>query len=224
MIFAICFLVTHWYLSLFFQSFYLHRYVSHRMFRLSSFYNRLFCLGTILTQGSSFLRPGLYRLLHLRHHQFSDKKEDPHSPQHNKNIFTMMIKTFREYLAQPHVPEDFPLMVGFFDKMIVRISFMALYIYLYIVFTDSRWFLLLVPIHGLMGPIHGAIVNWFGHKSGYRNFEINDSSKNTLVKDFLMMGELYQNNHHAYPQNLKFAFKKGEIDLTYEIVKPFIKL
>ena len=30
---------------------------------------------------------------------------------------------------------------------------------------------LLLPVHFVMGPIHGAIVNWCGHKYGYRNFD-----------------------------------------------------
>ena len=40
---------------------------------------------------------------------------------------------------------------------------------------------LLLPIHFLIGPIQGAIVNWAGHKYGYRNFPgEKDQSKNTL--------------------------------------------
>jgi len=31
-----------------------------------------------------------------------------------------------------------------------------------------------------MGPIHGAIVNWAGHKYGYQNFDNGDRSRNTL--------------------------------------------
>ena len=67
-----------------------------------------------------------------------------------------------------------------------------------------------------MGPFHGFIVNWFGHKIGYRNFnKLKDNSKNTLPVDFLMMGELYQNNHHKYPNNIKFSMKWYEIDFGY---------
>ena len=65
----------------------------------------------------------------------------------------------------------------------------------------------------MMGPTHGFIVNWFGHKRGYRNFDsLNDNSKNTLPLDFLMMGELYQNNHHYKPKNINFAVKWYEYD------------
>lgn len=219
MVFAISFLILHWYTSLFFQSFYLHRYSSHKMFKLSPFWNRTFCLLTILTQGPSFLRPALYRHLHIRHHQHSDSELDPHSPHHSSNIMSMMNKTLKEYLSARDLKEEFPRLVNFFDSFFVRFSFVGIYCLLYLNFTDSYWYLILVPIHSLMGPIHGAIVNWFGHKVGYRNFNTDDHSKNTFLFDFLMMGELYQNNHHANPNQVNFAVRHNETDLTYLILK-----
>ena len=74
-----------------------------------------------------------------------------------------------------------------------------------------------------MGPIHGFIVNWFGHKSGYRNFDsLNANSKNTLPLDFLMMGELYQNNHHYKPSNMNFDVKWYEYDFGF-LATQFLK-
>ena len=58
-----------------------------------------------------------------------------------------------------------------------------------------------------MGPLHGAIVNWCGHKYGYANFDNQDKSKNTTPVDFLMLGELFQNNHHKFPNSPNFAKK-----------------
>ena len=69
-----------------------------------------------------------------------------------------------------------------------------------------------------MGPIHGAIVNWAGHKYGYRNFKDGDKSRNTLALDFLMMGELFQNNHHHAGSKPNFASKWFELDPTYPII------
>ena len=221
MLFALLFFIAHWYLTVFFQSFYLHRYISHRMFHLTPTWNRIFCLLTIITQGSSFLRPSLYRSLHLRHHYFSDTINDPHSPHHSKNIFNMMNTTLEQYLSLKNSKEDFPKMINFFDSIYTRLIFVAYYAFLYLNFTDSYWYLLLVPLHSTMGPIHGAIVNWFGHKNGYRNFKTEDQSTNTLKIDLLMLGELYQNNHHAFPQNANFASRSFEFDLTFSFIKFF---
>jgi len=46
------------------------------------------------------------------------------------------------------------------------------------------------------GTVHGAIVNWCGHKYGYSNYDNADHSKNTVPIDIFLMGELMQNNHH----------------------------
>lgn len=81
------------------------------------------------------------------------------------------------------------------------------------------WMFLLLPIHFFMGPIHGAIVNWCGHKYGYSNYDNDDHSKNTLPIDIFLMGELMQNNHHKKPNSINFAQKKFEIDPSYQIIK-----
>jgi stearoyl-CoA desaturase (delta-9 desaturase) len=100
-----------------------------------------------------------------------------------------------------------------------RLLFGTAYVLFYVYFATSWWMFLLLPIHFLMGPVHGAIVNWAGHKYGYRNFNENDHSKNTLFFDFLMLGELFQNNHHHAGARPNFAAKWWEIDPVYPIIK-----
>ena len=99
------------------------------------------------------------------------------------------------------------------------IFYVVVYMLAYI-YTDMHWaFFLLLPVHFLLGPIHGAIVNWSGHKYGYQNFDNKDESKNSLLVDFLMMGELFQNNHHKHPMSANFAKKWFEVDPTYPVIK-----
>ena len=104
------------------------------------------------------------------------------------------------------------------DMWLVRIGFGVLYFLFYFYFATSLWQYLLLPIHFLMGPVHGAIVNWCGHKYGYSNYENNDKSKNSLPIDFLMLGELFQNNHHKSPNNLNFSRKWFEFDPTFPVI------
>ena len=99
------------------------------------------------------------------------------------------------------------------------------YVIFYLIYSPSWWFFFLLPVHFLMGPIHGAIVNWCGHKYGYRNFkEIKDRSTNALPFDFLTLGELFQNNHHKFPNRPNFGFRKFEFDPVYPVIRLLDKL
>jgi stearoyl-CoA desaturase (delta-9 desaturase) len=83
---------------------------------------------------------------------------------------------------------------------------------------------LFLPVHFVMGPVHGAIVNWCGHRYGYRNFESDDVSRNTLAFDFLTLGELFQNNHHRHAMRPNFGVRWFEIDPTWQVIRLFALL
>jgi stearoyl-CoA desaturase (Delta-9 desaturase) len=168
------------------------------------------------------------------HHAYSDTEKDPHSPHFFKNVFSMMRRTrdiynsILDFKVQPlpRFDKDYPYwkwLEKLGDSWGSRLAFGTGYVLLYItafVFWDMHWaFFFLLPMHFLMGPLHGAIVNWAGHKYGYSNFDNHDKSKNTLLMDFLMMGELFQNNHHKLPNRPKFAVRWFELDPTFPIMK-----
>ena len=225
------FFLVHWFGSLFFQTFFLHRYGAHGMFTMSKFWEKAFYLGTYIFQGSSFLNPRAYAIMHRMHHAFSDTERDPHSPKYFKSVFGLMWKTKNVYLDlinnKIKPGENFAKNIPGWSKFeefgngwAHRILWGAGYTAFYIVFATQWWMFFLLPIHFLMGPIHGSIVNWMGHKYGYRNFkDTDDNSKNTLLIDLLTMGELFQNNHHKYPSRTNFAVKFFEFDPTYPIIK-----
>src|SRR5689334_18531470 len=91
------FFVTHWCVSIFCQTFYLHRYGAHRMFTMSKGWERFFHVLTAVTQGSSYLLPRAYAILHREHHAFSDTERDPHSPHVYPSLGKMMWVTKERY-------------------------------------------------------------------------------------------------------------------------------
>ncbi len=232
----VIFFTGHWFSSLFSQTFFLHRYSAHQMFKMNKFWERFFHIFAFISQGSSYLNARGYAILHRLHHLHSDTSNDPHSPNHFKSVFGMMWWTKKVYsdLINNKMKVKKNLLINIpnwhrlesiADNWITRIAWGTFYVVFYILFTPSWWLLLLLPIHFLMGPIHGAIVNWCGHKYGYRNFKnIKDKSKNTLPFDFLTLGELFQNNHHRFPNRLNFGVRKWEFDPIYPIIRLFDKL
>ncbi len=225
----IIFFLAHWYLSLFGQTFFYHRYGAHSMFTMSRTWEKFFFIFSWLTQGSSYLNPRAYGIMHRMHHAYSDTAKDPHSPHFFENIFTMMWGTKKIYHAllkgTYRVEEKFeknlpvwPALERMADSWYSRLAFAFVYIIFYGIFATEWWLFFLLPFHFLIGPVHGAIVNWGGHKYGYRNWKEKDHSTNTLPVDFLMGGELFQNNHHHASNRANFANKWWEIDPSYPII------
>jgi stearoyl-CoA desaturase (delta-9 desaturase) len=167
------------------------------------------------------------------HHAYSDTEKDPHSPHHASNIFTMMWKTKDVYIdfVRNKVKPESRFDTGYIwkslenlgENWISRLAWGTGYTFVYMAFyaylNMPWWCFFLLPLHYMMGPIHGAIVNWSGHKYGYSNFDNNDKSKNSLIFDFLMLGELFQNNHHKLPQRANFGTRWYEFDPTYPVMK-----
>lgn len=225
------FFFSHWFLSLFFHTFFLHRYASHQMYTTNKGWERFFYGCTWFFQGSSYLVPRAYGVMHRMHHTYSDTEKDPHSPHFFRDVWSMMVQTRRLYNGfltgknkpEPQFTQDYlPVwdrLDRFGDHMLTRSIFMIGYILVYVFFAPAWPFFLLLPVHFLMGPIQGAIVNWCGHKYGYSNFENGDHSKNTTPFGILLMGELFQNNHHRYMHSPNFAKRWFEFDLTYPVMK-----
>lgn len=235
MIVIIVFFILHWYLSLFSQTFFQHRYAAHKTFTMSKGWEKFFFVVAYITQGSSYLSPRAYGIMHRVHHAYTDTELDPHSPAYDKNLLAMMWRTKKTYSGildgSIQVEDKFTKGVpewNWFDKWgnstLSRVLWIALYIWIYIVFAPSFWWFLLLPFHVVMGPLHGVIINWFAHKYGDVNFETDNTSKNLFKLDVLMFGEGYHNNHHKFPSRSNFAFKRGEFDLCYPIIKVLHKM
>jgi len=235
MIYILLFFVLHWYISLFMQTFLQHRYASHRAFTMNKFWERFFFITAYITQGSSYISPRVYAILHRMHHAYTDTDKDPHSPTNDGNLFLMMWKVSRlsvhiykeKIEIEPRFLKNLPDW-RFLDKIgqsiWSRIVWVGIYTTFYILFAPSAWWYLLLPIHIVMLPIHGVIINWFAHKYGSVNFKLKNTSTNLFKIDLLMMGEAYHNNHHKNPSATNFGFRWHELDPTYFIIRVFNRL
>lgn len=224
------FFVALWYSSLFFQTFFQHRYAAHGAFTMNKFWERVFYIFTYIAQGSSYLSPRAYAIMHRMHHAYTDTEKDPHSPKYSKNIFSMMLRTHTMYAAiykgTIDVEERFTKLLPdwpAFDKWAhstaSRIIWALAYSAVFIYFAPTLWLLVLLPVVLAMGAFHGAVINWFAHKYGYTNFKLKNTSQNLFHVDILMLGESYHNNHHKRPSAINFGKRWHEIDPVYPIIR-----
>ncbi len=229
------FFVLHWYLSLFCQTFFLHRYAAHGAFQMSRGWERFFYILTFITQGSSYMSARTYGLLHRLHHAFTDTEDDPHSPAYSGNAIALMEMTRKKYAAiyrnkvviDEKYTKNLPEWRSF-DRIahpwFTRLLWVAAYTAFYYYFVTAPWQWALLPITIFIGPVHGGIINWFAHKYGTTNFAMNNTSKNLFYIDVLMLGEAYHNNHHKFPSSINFGVKKNEIDPIYFVILLFNKI
>ena len=202
------------------------------MFEMSPFWEKSFFVFTYITQGSSYLSAYAYGVMHRMHHAYADTEKDPHSPKYDKTIGAMMWRTKGVYSdifdkkveLEDQFTKDVPEWSSF-EKIahswVSRLAWGAFYIAFYILFAEAWWVFLFLPMHFVMGPLHGVVINWFAHKFGYRNYEVTNTSMNLLPFDFLMFGEGYHNNHHKDGTRANFGVKWYELDLAYPIIRVF---
>lgn len=227
--YILIFLIVHHFLALFTQTFFLHRYAAHKMFTMSRFWEKVFYVLSWIFQGASYLSPFTYGRMHRMHHAYADTEKDVHSPKYDKTIWRMMNKTkniytsihYGETVLEEKFLGDLPEWNAF-DKFAhswgSRIGWAALYLAFYIHFATEWWMYLFLPINLLMSPIHGAIINWFAHKIGYRNHKVYDTSTNLFPVEIIMLGEGLHNNHHKEGTRANFAQKWFEFDPTYMVI------
>ncbi|MDB2613465.1 hypothetical protein N9Y89_02005 [bacterium] len=58
---------------------------------------KFFFVFSFVAQGSSYMSPKVYGILHRLHHEHADKEEDPHSPLFSTNFVTLMVKTYHKF-------------------------------------------------------------------------------------------------------------------------------
>jgi stearoyl-CoA desaturase (Delta-9 desaturase) len=174
------------------------------------------------------LDPKAWSVMHRRHHAFSDTEKDPHSPvnvgiagiateqlRSYKRVIIGLIRKDPEYTA---FTEGLDFKLSWLNrKNVWWLPYVLHAVIAIAIGLATGWVLLpLCYFAGMMShPLQGGLVNAFGHAKGGRNFDTDDQSKNTQVVAWLVAGEGYQNNHHAYPASPKFSYAPTEFDSGY---------
>jgi stearoyl-CoA desaturase (delta-9 desaturase) len=164
--------------------------------------------------------------VHRKHHRYSDKKGDPHSPV----VFGILKVLFFGAFLYNKTCKDKQIVntygVGtpndFIEQHIYsKFSYLGVVILFFIdVILFQKIGILIWLVQMIWIPFWAAgVINGIGHFVGYRNGTTKDNSKNISCMGILIGGEELHNNHHLDPINPKLSRKAYEFDIGYMYAK-----
>lgn len=207
-----------------------HRYFSHKAFKTSRVCQFLFAvLGATATQRG----PLWWAAHHRRHHCYSDKDKDVHSPRHgfiwSHMGWFLSLKHFKTRVEWVRDLAKFPEL-RWLDRFDIVIP---------VVYAASLWWLghalqAIYPelnTNGWQMVIWGyfvssivlihctLMVNSLAHVSGKKRFDTGDDSRNNAFLALIALGEGWHNNHHHYPVSARQGFYWWEVDISYYLLR-----
>ena len=205
-----------------------HRLLTHASFQTYPFLRRFFALlGVMAGEGP----PITWVAVHRKHHRFSDRPGDPHSPRDGR-WWSHVLWLF----PRPREPQ-WTALLHRYGKDLLKDPFMRLLDKTFLLWHFALGLLLLGigwwcwNVHvGLSLVVYGMClrlvyvlhvtwaVNSAAHIWGYRNYDTHDDSRNLWWVALLAYGEGWHNNHHAFPGRARHGHRWWEFDLTYAII------
>lgn len=203
---------------------FLHRHQAHRTLDLHDAASHFFRFWLWLTTGMITKE---WVAVHRKHHAESDDaSQDPHSPQQHGILKVLLEGTelYRAAAKDKEMLEKYGH--GAPDDWIERrlysrfptagvASLLVLDVLLFGVIGITMWAVQMMWI-----PFWAAgVINGVGHWWGYRNYELEDASRNIVPFGLLIGGEELHNNHHAFGSSARFSSKWYEIDIGWLYIR-----
>lgn len=193
-----------------------HRLLTHRSFETSGPVKAtLLILGSMAVEGPA----NDWAANHMKHHTFSDREGDPHSPRQG------FLHSHWGWLSEFSSIES-----GKYAAWVYRDPIASA-----ITRTFPVWVTLSYVIPLLLGGWEGLIwggllrqfavhnvtfaVNSVCHRWGSQPFVTGDLSRNNWIVGILGLGEGWHNNHHAFPFSAYHGLRWWQIDLSSELIK-----
>lgn len=212
-----------------------HRLFTHRAFMTSAVVRTVFAvLGSMAGQGPVVAWVGIHR----RHHKYSDRMGDPHSPHYIGGKSLGSLKRFWHAHFGWFLHYEMPNPIFYCpdllkDRNVMLVS--RMYFYWLVVGILAPGVVCYVVDRTVASIISGILwggflrlfvsahftwaINSWCHFFGLRDFETTDESRNSFLLGFLVFGEGWHNNHHQYPSSAMFGLKWYQLDLGYRFIK-----
>ena len=205
-------------LSVFFTTIYLHRTLTHRSIRLHPAVGLFMHLHLKLFTG---LQPRQWVAVHRKHHQFSDKEGDPHSP-HLLGLWHVFFGNALLYRKEANNPETVRKYTPDYkedvlDKLPLGSYGALIGLGLFILVFGWAWGIGLFVFQAIAYILLNSSINSICHMIGYKNFD--NMATNVQWIALITGGEGLHNNHHEFPASARLAAKRTEIDPAWLLVR-----
>lgn len=200
-----------------------HRLLAHRTFALPLWLERILAtFGGLALQGG----PARWVAHHRMHHAGADTDHDPHDSR--RGFFychvgwALLIKPefdcpdrLKKFARDVH-KDPYYRWLDTAAGMIIPQALLVALLYAIGGFSMVLWGLCL-----RMTVVYNAtwLVNSATHFFGYKNYTVDDRSRNTWWVALVTFGEGWHNNHHAYPNVVEAGHKWWEFDATMVVVR-----
>lgn len=213
-------------LAVFATTIYLHRAATHRSLVLHPSVAWVFRLIIWLSTG---IVPREWVAVHRKHHKYTDKEGDPHSPL-LEGFWKVQLGNVFYYLRELRDPALVPtyardMRQDRWDKVLFDHGSLGLAVGIAIIcaMLGLWWGLFAAGLHAVMYVfVLSASINGLCHFAGYKNFA--NTATNLKFVAWLTGGEGLHNNHHGFPRSPKFSFNRGEIDPAWPLIKLMIAM
>jgi stearoyl-CoA desaturase (delta-9 desaturase) len=207
----------------------------HRLFTHRSFKTGKAVRATLAALGSMAIEGPVISWVadHRKHHAFSDKPGDPHSPHvdHGHGIKGALRGLFHAHVGWLFLHTQRGLKTRYApdllkDPVVKKINDTFVFWVLAGLAAPFLlgWLIGGTVAEGLTGLLWGGAVrmlvvhhatysiNSLCHFFGRRRFETDDESRNLFWLSFFTFGEAYHNNHHAFPTSARHGLGRWSFD------------
>jgi stearoyl-CoA desaturase (delta-9 desaturase) len=207
-----------------------HRYFSHKAFKTNRFWHQVMLWGgTLAGQGSVVFWVALHRI----HHPNSDRSTaDIHSPKFKGFWHAYMGWIFTLDPAEVPLSKASDVIRDPVARFTHRHYHHILWLYwtvmlsVAVLWEPARPFIAGALFAGSWSIHQEALVNSVCHDVRFGNApyasQTKDSSRNVPLLHYLLWGQSYHNNHHAWPASANFCVD-GKQDIGYRIIKLIAK-
>ena len=215
-----------------------HRLLTHRAFK-----TRPWVRGVLAALGSAAIEGPVISWVadHRKHHAFTDRVGDPHSPHvdhgtgvrgilaglahaHVGWLFVHTQRARRERFAPDLIADPVVAFVNRTFFLWVAVGLLVPF-WLGFALSGGSW---MGALTGLLwgGAIRMLVlhhvtysINSICHVFGRRRFETDDHSRNVAWLSVLSMGEGWHNNHHAFPTSAEHGLRRREVDPSALVIR-----